>query len=246
MVHGGFPSRRDRTAIGLSIAAHLCALAVLAALPHPAFTPDVPDERVLLATMIRIEHRETPRPAPVVRAAPPLAAAALSRPPLLHVAHTVAHAQRALVVASERRFSPRAFRASVAKHVAAPAVVAVLATPAAAATAVAAGTTAAATASPVPSPIAAVRDDGIGNFGETYPAAVDPSARGALFGGIAGPYLIRITVDETGRATAVEFVRAPADPGATAELRSRLMAARFIPAACNGLRCAGTLELSHQ
>ena len=56
-------------------------------------------------------------------------------------------------------------------------------------------------------------------------------------------FVVRITVDENGRATSIEFVRAPTDPAQREELRTRLLAAHFIPAACNGLRCAGTVEL---
>jgi multidrug efflux pump subunit AcrA (membrane-fusion protein) len=92
--------------------------------------------------------------------------------------------------------------------------------------------------------VAAQREDGIGNFGETYPASVEPSLRATLFAGISG-IVVRITVDESGRATSIEFVRPPADAAQREELRTRLLAAHFIPANCNGLRCTGTVELKN-
>jgi len=104
--------------------------------------------------------------------------------------------------------------------------------------------TSAPAASPAPSPVAAQREDGIGNFGETYPASVEPALRATLFAGISG-IVVRITVDESGRATSIEFVRAPADTAQREELRTRLLAAHFIPANCNGLRCTGTVELKN-
>jgi len=54
---------------------------------------------------------------------------------------------------------------------------------------------------------------------------------------------VRVIVDEYGHATSIEFVRPPADATLREELRTRLLAARFVPANCNGLRCTGTLEL---
>ena len=96
----------------------------------------------------------------------------------------------------------------------------------------------------VPSPAPAQHDDGIGNFGETYPASVEPALRATLFAGVSG-IVVRITVDESGHATSIEFVRPPPDATQREELRTRLLAARFIPANCNGLRCMGTVELKN-
>jgi TonB family protein len=98
-----------------------------------------------------------------------------------------------------------------------------------------------ATAAPVT--VAEAHEDGIGNFSENYPAQVDPQARGSLFVGVAGSVVLRVDVDETGRVTAIAFIRAPADPALKDALRTRLLATRFIPAACNGLRCSDTIEL---
>jgi hypothetical protein len=240
LYHASSP-RRDRTAIAISIALHCCVLILIALAPRPAFTPDVVDERVLLARMISIEHRAPPRVAVVRATAPaPIVASPLERP-LIHVAHADAHATRALIVATERGFTDRpvAAAAKPARAVTAPALLA--AEPQA--FTVAATPIPTPTASPTPQPAAVAHEEGIGNFGEDYPAKVDPQARGALFAGIPETVQIRVTVDENGRAVAIEFVRAPADPALVQELRSRLMAARFIPAVCNGLRCVGTVPL---
>ncbi len=176
----------------------------------------------------------------------PVAEAPPAPAPVIHAAVTREHAARKLVVASERRAAPAPLeprRASAAQ----PAMISAPRGPAAAAPAPATATAApavAAPASPAPSPVAvaAQRDDGIGNFGETYPASVEPSARSTLLGGVAG-VVVRVTVDENGRAISVDFVREPADPAQRDELRARLLAAHFIPAACNGLRCTGTVTL---
>ncbi|HEY4440232.1 MAG TPA: hypothetical protein VGN14_07225 [Candidatus Elarobacter sp.] len=239
--HASSP-RRDRTAIGLSIAVHCCVLAALAAVPRPAFTPDVVDERTLLASMITIEHRAS-RPARTARRTLPLPAPAKPvERPVLHVARAESHAARRLVVAQERRFVGRP--AEVIQPAKAPQPpVPVAAEPGPQTIA----GNATAVPSPTPAPTAAVvvasHDEGIGNFGEDYPAKVDPQARATLFAGISDTVQLRVSVDENGHAIAIEFVRAPSDPSQLQELRARLLAARFIPAVCNGLRCAGTVPL---
>ena len=240
-------SWRDRTAIATSIALHLCVLVAIAGLPRPSFPVDDPDERVLLTTIAHIEHRPAPPPqvAQVERAPARDSTAKETPPPAIHVARTTAHASRRMIVAAERRYAPNA-----------PAVAAVARTDEAPQQSVPAQRTAlvaaqpqptaapAASTAPAPAPTtAAQHEDGIGNFGETYPASVDPAARGPLFAGLDGSISVRITVDENGRAVAIEFVRGPADASLREELRTRLLAARFIPAACNGLRCGGTLVL---
>lgn len=245
MVNGVSTSRRDRTAIAGSIALHLCVLAALMAIPRPPLHLDDPDERILLTSLTRIEHRPPPRvamrrphrvAAPDVRQNAPV--------PIAHVAVSRAHAARKLVVATERRYSPLPQRAAPAIK-APPANVEALPEQHRVAVVAAEPT---ATATPTAAPVettsgAAQHEDGIGNFGETYPATVDPAARGALFVGLGGGIDVRITVDENGRATSVEFVRAPVDASLRDELRTRLLAAHFVPAACNGLRCSGTIEL---
>ena len=233
---------RDRTAIGISIAIHCCVLASLVFVPQPAFSPDIADERVLLTSIIHIEHRPAPKP-PRHRVLPPapLAIPVADRT-ALHVARADAHASRAMIVASERQFDPHPEVIKQTRSVVVPAPVAVE-TEAPAAVVTAAASTQTPSPTPTASPVAVAHEAGIGNFGEDYPAKVDPQARGALFAGITDAVQLKVSVDESGHAVAVEFMRPPSDPALLQELRSRLMAARFIPAVCNGLRCAGTVPL---
>jgi hypothetical protein len=244
MVNRAFPPRRDRTAIVLSIALHCCVLAFAATIAVPTFSPDVQDERTLLVGIIRIEHRTPPRVAHVRPA--PLPRPATARPvapPVLQVARSVSRAARALVVPAERRFTAHSAQAPAkpARPIA-PRPVVVAAADAHPLVAASAAPTPLPTATPAP--VAAVpREPGIGNFGEDYPAKVDPQSRGGLFAGISDAVQLRVMVDESGHVVAIEFVRAPADPAMAQELRNRLLAARFIPAVCNGLRCAGTVPL---
>jgi hypothetical protein len=237
--------RRDRTAIAASIALHLCALALLAAIvPRLSISAEDPDERTLLTTILQIERRPPPHESLVHRPVAQTAPVPVAALPVIHAAVTVEHAARRLVVAAEHRAAFAPAPAAVRRpppSAAQPLARVAVALPTAAPVAEAAATTAPA-ASPAPSPVAAQREEGIGNFGETYPASVEPSLRGTLLAGVAG-FVVRVTVDENGRATSIEFVRPPSDPAQRDELRARLLAAHFIPAACNGLRCAGTLEL---
>lgn len=243
MVNGAFSPRRDRTAVACSIAIHCCVLAALATLPRLPVSVDVADERTLLATSIRVEHRtplRAPRAEHAVAAAPPLAVAA--EVPILHVAQTTAHAERAMVVPAERRYRAQALRTAAVRTAPPPGEVATRTAPAVQ-PAVVPNTQPTASATAAPVTVAEQHEDGIGNFSENYPAQVDPQVRGALFVGVAGSVVLRVDVDETGRVTAISFIRAPADPALKDALRTRLLAMRFIPAACNGLRCSDTIEL---
>jgi len=243
----GRPSGRDRTAIAASIALHVCALAVLVTFaPRSPFSTDDPDERTLLTTIIRlppppikIRHEPTHR-ALVLRSE-------IAHPverPVIHTLVATGHATRALAVAKEVRYAYASAEPSapVVAHEVDPAPVPV---------ATGAPVAKAPESSPVPTappataaPVVqlASRDEGIGNFGESYPASIEPTLRRALLAVGAG-FVVRVAVDEDGHATAVDFVRGPDDPVLRDALRAKLLAARFIPAACNGLRCAGTLEL---
>jgi hypothetical protein len=240
--------RRDRIAIATSIAVHCCVLGVLAMMPGPTFPATDPDERALLTGQIRIEHRPRPHIAQTRRAAAvPAVPQQQAARPVIHTAIATGHAARKMVVATEAR----------AEYVPAPAAAA---TPQPAVTyattrlAVAAPQPVAQTASlpaptnapaaPAPSPVAAQRDEGIGNFAEDRDASLEPSLRATLFAGVRG-IDVRITVDESGHARAIEFLRGPSDAAQREELRTRLLAASFIPATCNGLRCTGTFELKN-
>jgi hypothetical protein len=238
---------RDRIAIGSSIALHLCVVAAFVAFPRPSFPVDDPDERTLLSSIIQIQHRPAARPR-VVQQRPVVAVVPVERSvtPVIHAAVTVEHAARKLVVATEHRAAYAPSPTAVRKRESNPAPVThvALAVPKPVAAVAEAGPTAAPAAPPAPSPVAAQREEGIGNFGETYPASIEPSARAPLFAGTNG-VVVRIAVDENGRATSIEFLRPPSDAALREELRSRLLAAHFIPAACNGLRCAGTVDLKN-
>ena len=54
---------------------------------------------------------------------------------------------------------------------------------------------------------------------------------------------MRIRVDETGRATEVEFVRFSGTDLARSDLRDALLAMRYLPAENDGMRSEGTIEL---
>ena len=223
---------------------------MLAMLPGASFPTTDPDERALLVGQIRIEHRPPPPPHVAVARQAPAAPAAVQQQAVRPVIHTLVATGRAshdMVVATEARaaYVPQTAAAPKRQPVVNDATTRVAAVTTQQSTDTAAPPVATtAPAAPAPSPVAARGEDGIGNFGETYPASVEPSLRATLFAGISG-IVVRITVDESGRATSIEFVRAPADTAQREELRTRLLAAHFIPANCNGLRCSGTVELKN-
>jgi hypothetical protein len=166
---------------------------------------------------------------------------------VIHTAVTVEHAARRLVVAPEAHnaYAPTASTSAASAAPEAPREP----DPGVAPARVAAATTQAVEASPGPAappsaaPTSAAQgDEGVGNFGETYPASIEPTLRSAL-AAVGSGFVVRVTVDENGHATSIEFMRAPPDTTLREALRVKLLAARFIPAACNGLRCAGTVEL---
>jgi outer membrane biosynthesis protein TonB len=238
--------RRDRTAILGSIAFHLCVLATLLAVRPASFPADEPDERALLAGFIRIERAPpTQRPAPRAPPSPaPARTQPVERPPIrAAVAHVQAgHGQ---VVAAEPRYvapladkpAPRHARAAPAH---APVVVA-------AATETPAPRPPSMTPTPAPSPapssLLAARDIGPGNFGESYPARPMPGMLDALRTRLNGHVVVQVAVDERGHATSVTIVSGIDDPALRDEVTRTLLAASYIPASCNGLGCAATVEL---
>jgi hypothetical protein len=247
MVAAERTSRRDRIAIAGSIAIHLCVLTLATiTILRPAIPLGEPDERTLFTSLLRIQHvappRHAARPHAVAAAARPVPQAV--RPVVIHAAVTRERASHALLVKAEHRAAAVALIVPTEppKRVQAAVVDAAPATATAVPRAAAAATSAPSAAPAAPAQVAVQRDEGIGNFGETYPASIDPALRGTVLAGVNG-VVVRVAVDEYGRPTSVEFVRAPADAAQRDELRSRLLAARFIPAACNGLRCSGTVEL---
>lgn len=237
---------RDRTAILSSIALHLCVLTALLILPRVApFPTEEPDEHALLAGIIRIE-RSPPRPrvAPLAAPRPPLAPA-LAPLPQLHVAIAKQHAKRRQISLAEAPYvapipkhpKPRAPSTPEPKP---PSAIALR--PATVASDPPAPPPTARPA-PITTPLAAERDAGIGNFGESYPARPMPGMLEGLRSKIAGHAFVRVAVDERGHATSVVIVSGIDNPSVREDVTRTLLAATYIPASCNGLGCAATLEL---
>jgi hypothetical protein len=245
------PPARIRLAIGLSIAAHLCALWLLAALLADRFIPpwNEPDTDTV-PFITTIEHRarttaqsprrtrETRRPASaqVAFVERPAAAVPRTAPPRLPGAAAAGRPYRL----ARTKTPPRPTPAFVA------------AMPSATLTPAAAPALAAATPSPppspppsaTPSPAAVVAASFGGLFSQNYPPALtapgDLAEIRALVGGHAR---IRVDVDETGQATDVHFVAPISDPQIEQEVRGKLLALHYVPADCNGLHCEGTIEM---
>lgn len=241
--------RRDRTAILGSIAFHLCVLSALLVVRPLSVPADEPDERALVAQIIRLE-RGPPRPpvpakpraalAPTPTAPPPLP------PPIVRT--VVAHAKNdgpRHVAAEQRPASVVALRPSTQPSTRAIAPETPAAEPTANVTRrVAMMAEVAQTPTPAPTAAPAERDAGVGNFGESYPARPMPGTLEALRARLNGhAVVVRVDVDEHGRATAVLIVSGIDDPALRDEVTRSLLAAGFIPASCNGLGCAATVEL---
>lgn len=109
------------------------------------------------------------------------------------------------------------------------------------------------TAAPTPSPtgvprvVAARAESGIppGGWGASFekPLVADEAALDDLRARYRGARTVRVDVDEAGHATRVIApANMPSDQRAA--LEHELLALRYVPAECNGLRCGGTLQLS--
>jgi hypothetical protein len=103
-------------------------------------------------------------------------------------------------------------------------------------------------ATPSPSPTTAVVARGVdipnGGWGETFskPLVADESALDDARARMRAHGSARVAVDDVGRALSVTFSRdVPAD--ARGELERVLLGLRYVPAECNGLRCAGTIDI---
>ncbi|HYZ15416.1 MAG TPA: hypothetical protein VE591_03400, partial [Candidatus Acidoferrum sp.] len=222
-------------------------LSVLLVVPGMApFPTEEPDERSLLAGTIQIE-RSPPRPSVVPLAAPrPTLAPPLAPLPHLHVAITRPHAKRPQAVLAEHPYVapvPKPATVSAAPTAAPkrpPRAIALR--PRTVATEPPAPPPTARPA-PITTPLAAERDVGIGNFGESYPARPMPGMLEGLRSKISGHAFVRVAVDERGHATSVVIVSGIDDPTVREDVTRTLLAATYIPASCNGLGCAATLEL---
>jgi len=128
---------------------------------------------------------------------------------------------------------------------------AVVATPAAAASpapvatsgAVAVAPTEAPPPPPTPGSVALV-DAPAGGWGQNFrdPMVLDDDALAALRSRYHGA-VAHVDVDEEGHATHVSVEGPGLDADAIAALERRLFGLRYVPAECNGLRCAASLEL---
>jgi outer membrane biosynthesis protein TonB len=70
-----------------------------------------------------------------------------------------------------------------------------------------------------------------------------PGVVEALRAKIGRPAVVRIEIDERGRAISVTIVSGLDDPALRDEVREQLAAASYIPARCNGVDCPDTLTL---
>ena len=83
-----------------------------------------------------------------------------------------------------------------------------------------------------------------GSFGQNQPATFYQQATAGNVRARLGPRdLVRIRIDETGRATEVEFIRFSGTDSARSDLRDALLAMRYLPAENDGMRSEGTIEL---
>jgi len=82
-----------------------------------------------------------------------------------------------------------------------------------------------------------------GGWGQNFhdPVVLDENSLAPLRARYRG-VVAHVDVDEDGHATRVSIDGA-VDADARAEIERRLLATRFVPAECNGLRCAATLDL---
>jgi hypothetical protein len=97
---------------------------------------------------------------------------------------------------------------------------------------------------PPPTPAAVLVDAPVGGWGQNFrdPVVLDDGALAALRARYHGA-IAHVDVDEEGHATHVSVQGPGLDAEALAALERRLFDLRYVPAECNGLRCAASLEL---
>jgi hypothetical protein len=97
---------------------------------------------------------------------------------------------------------------------------------------------------PPPAPPAKAEAVAAGGWGQNFrdPAVMDDAALAALHSRYRGA-VAHVDVDEDGRAVKVVVDGGGLDPDARADLERQLAALRYVPAECNGLRCAASFEL---
>jgi hypothetical protein len=250
MISSDAPPARIRLAIALSIAAHLCALWVLATLLDDRFIPlSSETDNGAVSFITTIEHRprttaqrprhvrETRRPAraPVVFVERAVAAVPRTAPPRFTGAILKSSRTLPLVRAKAPPRPTLVLVAATPEATSTPAPVVAVAPP---------SPTPTPTPSPAPTQAAVVAASFGGLFSQNYPPALAAPSELAEIRALAGGRArIRGDVDETGQATDVHFVAPVSDPQIEQEIRGKLLAFHYVPADCNGLHCEGTLEM---
>lgn len=84
-----------------------------------------------------------------------------------------------------------------------------------------------------------------GGWGQTFvkPLVADDDALASVRADYHASVVATVDVDESGRATRVTLPASFAGD-AKSEIEKRLLALRYVPAECNGLRCTGTLQVT--
>jgi hypothetical protein len=237
---------RGKRALALSVLLHVCVAPAFVALlaGWSLALPDAVSVETSTAYATTIEHR-APRPAPV---------RAVARAPVPHpvVAQSLASLRPATVPhlrESTRRPAAGAPRPeSVRPGTAAPAVQAVAVAQAGSVRRGAEPATAPPeqTPEPTPPPAPPAKAEAVaaGGWGQNFrdPAVMDDAALAALHSRYRGA-VAHVDVDEDGRAVKVVVDGGGLDPDARADLERQLAALRYVPAECNGLRCAASFEL---
>ncbi len=206
---------------------------------EPRETIEIATETVQRPTLIAIERRQrqTPAAREAARAGPvaplPIAATPRAAVPLTEHHGQRRHALVATASAQHTDESPKVVALAASGHALAPEA----ASPAPAL---------AQHQDAQPSPSAApteLSDVPAGGWGQNFanPLLADESALDDLRAKYHGSASVQ--VDETGHAVKV-VINGTLTPDARAEIEKRLMALRYVPAECNGLRCGGTLQLT--
>jgi len=249
MMHSASQPARDRTAIALSIVAHVCLFVLLALTVRPSFlgAPETV-ENPQVFTISAGARRAVPAPRLVVIAI---------APPIIHrtdvSVRLAAPMRRTVAVNPLPAYAPQrndVERAAPVKAVAQAAPVDhFISHPTPVPDATAPGTaapaavgTSAPTAPPAASGNAPTGEDGL--FGSNYrPLPSPPTALAAIIARITGHFHIRVKVDENGHATDVRFLIPITDPALASDVRDHLLAMNYVPALCSGLKCAGDLDI---
>jgi len=248
---------RDKRALGLSILVHLLAAPLFVAILAGSVI-SLPETITVTSGSFRttLEHR-TPKHATARAVAHEAAPARAPAQP-----HTSTKAVRQIVATSAHRpigsptHTPPRIAIAIPTVAPTPGPTASGALhpkdPAAAADAAASHATAQPTADanpdPAPSSVALAQSGGpvpAGGWGQNFrdPTVLDDSAVTALHARYHGEVVVRVDVDEDGHATRVTIAGANLDADDRAEIEKKLAALRYIPAECNGLRCAASLQI---